>query len=150
VLEDYIAGLRDPEVQRLTGSRASFEASAVKEWLRTRQHHHDRADWAVLRNDDHQFLGEAVLNDLDVDNAAVNYRVWLAGPDATGMGYGTEATRLAVAYVLDDVGLNRVGLGVFDFNHRARRAYEKCGFRGGCPGSRGTSVAVPRLTPALR
>ncbi|MGH3428547.1 MAG: GNAT family N-acetyltransferase, partial [Mycobacteriales bacterium] len=31
-------------------------------------------------------------------------------------------------YALDTVGLHRLSLGVYDFNSRAQRVYEKCGF----------------------
>lgn len=129
VLADYLMGLRDPEVRHLTGSRVRFERETVEQWLITRHDRHDRADWAVVRRVDGIFLGEAVVNDLDAQNQSANYRVWLSGPEATGRGYGTEVTRLAVAYALDDIGLHRVGLSVFDFNQRARLVYERCGFR---------------------
>ncbi len=129
VLEDYLPALADPELDRLTGSHASFEREQIVQWLSTRRDQHDRADWAVLRGEDGVFLGEAVLNDYDPDNASVNYRIWLAGPDAYGHGYGTEVTRLVLAYALDTLGLHRVSLGVLDYNPRARRVYEKCGFR---------------------
>lgn len=129
VLESYLLGLADPEVRHLTGTRAVYERDAVERWLATRSDHDDRADWAVVRASDDAFLGEAVLNQLDVENASVNYRIWLSGVGATGRGHGTEATRLAVAYALDDVGLHRVSLSVDDINSRARRAYEKCGFQ---------------------
>jgi RimJ/RimL family protein N-acetyltransferase len=126
VLADYLAGLTD---QGLTGTHASFDPAQVEQWLRSRPEQHDRADWAVLRRRDGMFLGEAVLNDFDADNASVNYRIWLAGSQAYGQGYGTEATRLVLDYALGSLGLHRVSLGVLDFNPRARRVYEKCGFR---------------------
>ena len=129
VLADYLAGLADPEVRRLTGSHAPLDQARVRQWLTSRADQHDRADWAVLRRRDGAFLGEAVLNDLDPDNASANYRIWLAGQQAFGKGYGTEATRLVVDYAFDVAGLHRLSLGVFDFNPRARRVYEKCGFR---------------------
>lgn len=129
VLESYVLGLEDPEVRYLTGTQAVYERDAVEMWLATRSDHDDRADWAVIRSSDGVFLGEAVLNQLDVENASANYRIWLSGTQVTDRGHGTEATRLAVAYALDDVGLHRVSLSVYDFNPRARRAYEKCGFR---------------------
>jgi RimJ/RimL family protein N-acetyltransferase len=129
VLEDYLVGLADAEVQRLTGTHASFDRAKIQHWLATRAQQHDRADWAVLRRCDGAFLGEAVLNDLDTDNASANYRVWLAGPEAYGKGYGTEVARLVLDYAFDTVGLHRLSLGVFDFNPRARRVYEKCGFQ---------------------
>jgi RimJ/RimL family protein N-acetyltransferase len=57
-----------------------------------------------------------------------SFRIALAGPHAFGRGYGTEATRLVLDFAFDTVGLHRVGLEVFDFNPRAQRVYEKCGF----------------------
>ena len=130
VLEDYLAALADPEVRRLTGSHGPDDDRAtVEQWLATRSQQHDRADWAVLRRSDGAFLGEAVLNDFDPDNASANYRILLAGARVFGKGYGTETTRLVLDYALDVAGLHRVSLGVFDFNPRARRVYEKCGFQ---------------------
>lgn len=129
VVEDYLTALRDPEVIRLTGSHQAFDRPKIEEWLASRQDHDDRADWAAVRIKDGAFLGEAVLNDFDPINESANYRVWLAGQHLFGQGYGTEITRLVVDYALDTVGLHRLSLGVYDFNPRAQRVYEKCGFR---------------------
>jgi hypothetical protein len=41
VLEDYLAALADPEVNRLTGSHAMFDRPTIETWLATRQQHHD-------------------------------------------------------------------------------------------------------------
>ena len=73
------------------------------------------------------FLGEAVLNDLDLDNRSAGYRVWLLR-EHWGRGHGTEVTRLALAHAFGVLDLHRVELAVFAFNPRAQRAYEKAGF----------------------
>lgn len=114
VVKDYLRAMGDPEVTRLTGTHAAFDPYDVEDWLRTRQDHHDRADWAIVRSQDGLFLGEAVINDLDADNESASYRLWLAGPDVFGRGYGSEVTRLVVDYALDQVGLHRLSLEVFD------------------------------------
>jgi RimJ/RimL family protein N-acetyltransferase len=129
VADAYWQALQDAEGRRLTGSHGELTRAQSDEWLRTRQLHHDRADWAVLRIDDGVYLGEAVLNDLDPVNETVGYRIALAGPHAYGRGYGTEVTRLVVDYALDTVGLHRIELEVYAHNPRAQRVYEKCGFR---------------------
>jgi RimJ/RimL family protein N-acetyltransferase len=126
VQEDYLSMLRDPEVRRLTGSHDHVDRADVERWLATRQDHHDRADWAAVHIADGTFIGEAVINLLDADNASANYRILLGSPHQN-RGYGTEITRLVVDYALS-VGLHRLSLGVYDFNPRARRVYEKCGF----------------------
>jgi len=105
-----------------------FDRPKIEAWLATRGEHYDRADWAVVRAEDGAFLGEAVLNQVDLYNESANYRVWLAGPQVFGQGYGTETTQLVVDYALGTCGLHRVSLGVYDFNPRAQRVYEKCGF----------------------
>jgi RimJ/RimL family protein N-acetyltransferase len=126
VLTDYLATLDDREVQRLTGSHERPDPERIAHWLATRQDHHDRADWAALRIADGVFLGEAVINQLDAHNASANYRIFLGGRHLNH-GYGTEITRLVVDYALG-AGLHRLSLSVYDFNSRARRVYEKCGF----------------------
>ena len=126
VLADYLVGMADPQVSRLTGTRAEFDPEQVRDWLAGRADQHDRADWAVLRRSDRAFLGEAVLNELDPEQACANFRIWLSGP-SVGRGYGTQATALVRDHAFA-LGLHRLSLSVFAFNPRARRVYEKCGF----------------------
>jgi RimJ/RimL family protein N-acetyltransferase len=43
-------------------------------------------------------------------------------------GYGTDAMRIILHYAFNELNLRRVGLGVFEYNSRAIRSYEKAGF----------------------
>lgn len=117
----------EPEVARLTGSVRQVTQEQARQWMATRQDHHDRADWAIVRAEDDVVLGEVVLNELDPDHAAVNFRILLVNREYFGRGYGTEATRLVIDYAFH-VGVHRIGLEVFDYNPRAQRSYEKSGF----------------------
>lgn len=128
VFDDYWAALADPEVLRLTGTHTPFEAEQVRTVLRNRSQQHDRADWAILRQHDGVFLGEAVINNFNPHNESASYRI-LLGPAHFSRGYGTEATRLVVDYAMDRIGLHRLELNVFASNPRARRVYQKCGFQ---------------------
>ena len=128
VLEPYLRMLADPEGRELTGTHAEFTVEQTVAWLRTRSEQHDRADWAAVEPGTGTFLGEAVLNDLDADNESIGFRIALAGPEVYGRGFGTEINRLVVDHALDDLGLHRIELEVFDTNPRAQRVYEKCGF----------------------
>ena len=46
-----------------------------------------------------------------------------------GRGYGTEAVHLLLDYGFNVLNLNSVELGVYAFNRRAIRCYEKVGFK---------------------
>ena len=88
----------------------------------------DRADWAVVRRADGVVVGEAVLMDLDEDNASMTYRVALVGPTVFNRGYGTETTRLVRDFAFGPLGLHRLSLEVNSFNASAIAVYRKVGF----------------------
>lgn len=44
-------------------------------------------------------------------------------------GYGTDMMKLCQQYVFAELGMERLSLGLFEYNPRALRSYEKCGFR---------------------
>lgn len=128
--------LSDPEVLRLTGSvGSSAEAAAgtgtlderTRRWYETRHRQRDRLDLAVIDNGTGACVGEAVLNDWRPEDDACNFRI-LLGPAGRDRGIGSEATVLLIDHGFAATGLHRIGLEVFAFNPRARRAYEKAGF----------------------
>lgn len=45
-----------------------------------------------------------------------------------GNGYGTEAMKLLLNFIFNDMNINKVRLGTFSFNERAIKSYKKCGF----------------------
>ena len=133
-----IAAIADPDVRRLTGSvHTSADADAATDdddhpdrlhaWYMSRGAQTDRLDLAVVDNSTGVCVGEVVLNDYDEGSASCNFRT-LFGPDGRDRGFGTEATRLLIAYGFEGLGLHRISLEVYAFNPRARRAYEKAGF----------------------
>jgi RimJ/RimL family protein N-acetyltransferase len=46
-----------------------------------------------------------------------------------GKGYGTDAVRVILRYAFTELNLRRVTLGVFAYNPRAIKSYEKAGFK---------------------
>ncbi len=44
-------------------------------------------------------------------------------------GYGTDMMKICLRYVFTELGLERLSLGLHEYNPRALRSYEKCGFR---------------------
>lgn len=129
------AAVTDPEVITFTGGATTSaapvhdeaEETRLREWYATRNDQTDRLDLAVVDRGTDECVGEVVLNTWDEDNLSCNFRILLAAA-GRGRGLGTEATRLVVGYGFEQLGLHRISLGVFAFNPRARRAYEKVGF----------------------
>jgi RimJ/RimL family protein N-acetyltransferase len=132
------AALLDPEARILTGSvhdeaqahapETPDEEKLLLDWYRSRNDQDDRLDLAVVDKASGECVGEAVLNEWDPGNESCNFRIFI-GPNGRDRGLGTEATRLIVGYGFERLGLHRISLEVYAFNPRARRAYEKVGFR---------------------
>jgi RimJ/RimL family protein N-acetyltransferase len=130
--------LLDPEARILTGSvhdeaaahapESPDEERILRDWYLTRNEQADRLDLAVTDKATGACVGEAVLNQWDPGNESCNFRILIA-PRGRDRGLGSEATRLIVGYGLERLRLHRISLEVYAFNPRARRAYEKAGFR---------------------
>ncbi len=76
-----------------------------------------------------QFAGACSLQQIDLRNRHAELSVWMASVEQRGQGYGTEAVRLLLTYAFDVLRLDKVYLGVYDFNEGGLRAYERVGFQ---------------------
>ncbi|MFC0543612.1 GNAT family N-acetyltransferase [Kutzneria chonburiensis] len=128
---DMLEVLADGDVLRLTGSHGTLspdDVEPMRQWYGSRADHEDRLDLAAVDRASGRYVGEVVLNELDPNNNSCSFRIAL-GATGQNRGLGTEATRLVLGYAFERVGLHRISLEVYSFNSRARRVYEKVGFR---------------------
>ena len=76
-----------------------------------------------------QFAGMCNLQEIDYRNRLGELAIWMAAPHLRGLGYGTDAIRLLLPYAFEVARLDKVHLGVYDFNEGGMRSYERVGFR---------------------
>ena len=76
-----------------------------------------------------QFAGMCNLQEIDMRNRHADLGIWLACNDLHGLGYGTDAIRILLPYAFDVARLDKLHLGVYDFNEGGLRCYERIGFR---------------------
>jgi diamine N-acetyltransferase len=74
-------------------------------------------------------IGNCDLCKVDFRNRKGEVGMMIGEPEARGKGYGTEAMQLLLDFAFTALGLNSVMLLYYEFNHAARRCYEKAGFR---------------------
>lgn len=126
-----LAGVNEPVGARLTGTHSDgFTLEQIEKYIQMNidDMGDGRYGWVICLSDD-TVVGEVVINDLDEDNRSGTIRIALYDPQYYGKGYGTEAMRLAIDFGFKQANLHRISLGVFDFNPRAIRVYEKVGFK---------------------
>lgn len=119
----------DPEVARLTRyQQAPLSTDEVQRFFYTRIMGSDFLAMAIHVRDTDRLIGTCAFSQVDGDNGSTLFHITIGERDAWGKGYGTEATELMVAHAFARLALHRVALTVFEFNPRAIRSYEKCGF----------------------
>ncbi len=75
------------------------------------------------------FAGMCNLQDIDMRNRHAELGIWLGPRSLRGLGYGAEAIRAVLPYAFEVVHLEKLHLGVYDFNEAGMRCYERLGFR---------------------
>lgn len=128
-LPHVIRWYRDPELARLTRYQTRpMSVEEIERFFSTRLLADDGIAYAIHEAGTDRLIGLTTFSALDADNGSVLFHITIGEHDAWGRGYGTEATELMLRHAFERMGLHRVGLSVFEFNARARRAYEKAGF----------------------
>lgn len=85
----------------------------------------NKMEWCV--EFEGRMIGQVRLTVNEMDNRA-RYAVGLFDPSVWGKGLGTETTQLVIRCAFEELGLHRLDLRVLEYNHRAIKCYEKCGF----------------------
>lgn len=120
----------DRQVWHLTSwMSAPMEPGAVDRLFDDRELSPTDDSFAIHPRGDREPVGVVSLMNLNEANGSADLSV-IVGPDgARHQGYGTEAISLLLDYGFGRLGLQRVGLSVFEFNERAISTYERLGFR---------------------
>ncbi len=118
----------DAETARLTGSRTAFDREEVISLFLRSVEAEDRYLFLLL-SPAGEIIGESVLNEMDRDLRAANFRIAIFHPEARGRGLGGWMVEMTRDFAFTQLGLHRLSLDVYSFNPRAERAYLRAGFR---------------------
>jgi RimJ/RimL family protein N-acetyltransferase len=120
----------DPEIWRLTSWSASpLSPSAVERLFEDREHSPTDDSFAIHLKGEDEPIGVISLMNISEANDSAELSVIVGHPEDRHQGYGAEAIALILRYGFEDLGLNRIGLSVFEFNEDAISTYKKLGFR---------------------
>ena len=85
--------------------------------------------FAIVCKENDSLLGNISLMNINEINRTAELGIFIGDENYLSRGYGSEAIMLLLDYAFNYVNLHNIMLKVFDFNKRAIRAYEKCGFK---------------------
>ena len=97
-------------------------------WFASVQRRTDCIIFAIRTIADDRLIGTCQLLNIHAIHRNAELQIRVGASDARGLGLGTEAISLLLAFAFGDFNLHRVHLSVFATNEAAVRSYEKAGF----------------------
>ena len=97
-------------------------------WLRTQVEPGHVVQFIICETGSDRPVGSVYFRDIDREKSIAEYGIFIGEDDVLGKGYGTQATKLALAYAFEELQLQTVFLRVFADNAAARKSYENAGF----------------------
>lgn len=74
-------------------------------------------------------IGTIQLYDFNEQDKSCKLGIRIGDKDYWSQGYGADAVNTIAEYGFMRLNINRIALRVYEFNSRAARCYEKCGFK---------------------
>lgn len=128
--EDFEARMRlgtDAEIIRMYGGNRSdvrpMTEEGARRWVQ-RLLDQDYA-WIIEAG---SLIGQIRLDHVDFRDRRASLAIGIEDRGQLGIGLGTEAMALVLSYGFNVLNLHRLSVRVVDYNLRAIRAYQKCGF----------------------
>lgn len=119
--------VNDPELMRLLNRAAPVAADEHERWFSALEARRDCRYFAVMSGDAH--VGNVWLWDIDTRHQRAEVRILIGERTAIGQGVGSRALERLASIAFGEMAINRLYAFVLEINPRARRAFEKAGFR---------------------
>ena len=123
---------RDTEFHRLAdGDPAQLSSEKkIKEWFEKQAEgfQPERYSFSVRTLAEDKYIGFLGLW-VNLIHREAGVGLGIGERDFWSKGYGTDMMKLCQQYVFAELCMERLSLGLFEYNPRALRSYEKCGFR---------------------
>jgi len=85
--------------------------------------------YGIIEKEKNQLIGNVGLVSINHIHKSAELGIFIENKYYQNNGYGTEALRLLVDYAFRILGIENIMLRVFDYNERAKKSYEKVGFK---------------------
>lgn len=123
--------MNDPEVKGLLWPGVPFPLTLEEEekWFEGISSHGDTYNFAIETLEEKKYIGGCGINSVDRKNSIAIVGIFIGDKEYWSKGYGTDAMRTLVGFIFNEMNINKVKLGVYSFNERAIKSYEKCGFK---------------------
>jgi RimJ/RimL family protein N-acetyltransferase len=124
---------RDTEYTRLLDNEPAqvWSAKKIQSWIEKdiETGYRGRYFFEIRTLAEDRLIGFLGLAGLSWTHGDTWLGIGLGDREYWGKGYGTDAVKISLRFAFTELNLRRVSLGVFEYNSRAIKSYEKAGFK---------------------
>lgn len=100
----------DEEIRYMTGTKSNFSLEQIQTHIHKVNNDSSRYDFTICLKETDEMIGELSILDIDEENRKAGFRISMASVSLTGKGYGTEAIKIVLSFVFEQLKLNRLQL----------------------------------------
>jgi RimJ/RimL family protein N-acetyltransferase len=114
-----------------SGARPMKSAKSMAKWMEEEvgEMSLESYTFSIRTLAEDKLIGEIGLDVVNWPGRDAFVGLGIGEPEYWSKGYGTDVMNVLLRFAFIEINLRRVSLGVFEYNPRAIRSYEKVGFR---------------------
>ena len=131
-VERAVEFINDEEVKKLLDSNIPFPMTKwqEEEWVKRRKAETNFTyDFAIEDLDTGKYIGGCSINECNLKNRNCTIGIMIGDKNYWGKGYGSDALKVLIKFIFEEVNMDKIKLNVFSFNKRAISCYKKVGFK---------------------
>jgi diamine N-acetyltransferase len=124
----FVRWFNDPEVRQYLQMYLPMSQAGEERWFESQLEDRD-GQVLGIETLDGTLIGNVGLHRIDWKDRHAVLGIVIGEKEYWNRGYGTEAVSTLLGFAFGEMNLHRISLRVYEYNERAIRCYEKCGFR---------------------
>ena len=127
-VEIFTEWMNDFYITDYTGrSYSTITLQEEKAYLEKEQN--NKNVFAIIDLQTDEIIGNVGLHEVNTINRTATLGIFIGNKNYWSKGYGTEAIQLILDFGFNYLNLNNIDLALMEFNERALKCYQKCGFK---------------------
>ena len=129
-IEKFTEWMNDFQVTDYTGRSGQITTLiGEKDWLENSAKNNENRNFNIIDLNNDKLVGTIGLEHFNWIERSAVLGIFIGDEDYRSNGYGTEAIKLLLEYGFKYLNLQNIKLDLMEFNERALKCYQKCGFK---------------------
>ncbi|SHI20324.1 GNAT family N-acetyltransferase [Sporanaerobacter acetigenes] len=123
--------VNDEELKKFLVTNIPFPMTLweEEEWVRSQKSSQDGSyNFAIEDIETKKYIGGCGIQEVNWLSRVATVGIMIGYKQYWGKGYGTDAMKVLMNFIFNNMNIRKIRLSTFSFNVRAKKCYEKCGF----------------------